>query len=287
MRAAVVMVGVSVLSVVLAVSLLPVSASANPRGAEPCEGADCDVVGDPDGAEYVGSGGLLLPADSFTGTAQDRSDAATCTGCQWALLPMCRTGQGGGVACGGAATSCPPGEFRRIVMLLRPGDTEWREVGLVCLVGGAPTTVDDVAQRLSDVVVEQVPDLNPSFQPRGGTLVGLPAVFDAGQPRTLGGRRFTLVGFDIVLHGRATWMWTFGDGGSLVTDAPGGAWPNTDVSHTYSRSGEYAVGVVTEWEAWFTVDGMGPWPVGGEPVTQASGPLALRVLEARAQLVTG
>ena len=257
-------------------------------GAQPCEGADCDVIADPEDAQYVGSGGLLLPSDSFTGSDSDRADAATCADCRWALLPMCRgEGHGGDVECGGAAASCPPGEFRRIVMLLRPQDTEWREVGLVCLVGGAPTTVDDISDRLSDVVVEDVPDLRPSFQPNGGTLIGLPAVFGAGQPARLGERRFTLVGFDITLNGRASWTWQFGDGESLTTEDPGGAWPNTDVSHPYMHPGKYPVSVSAEWRAWFTVDGLGPWPVEGPPIVQTVGPLALQVVEARAELVTG
>lgn len=254
----------------------------------PCEGADCDVVSDPDDAAYVGSGGLLLPADSFTGSDADRSDAATCPECRWALVPMCRgDGQAGGVACGGAATSCPPGEFRRIVLLLRPSDTEWNEVGLVCLVAGEPTTIDDVADQLSDVVIEEVPPLQPTFQPRGGTLIGLPAVFATGQPATLGERRFNVVGFEIVLNGRASWAWQFGDGGTLTTDQPGGDWPDTTVSHSYRRAGGYPVSLSSTWEAWFTVDGLGPWPVGGDPVVQTDNSLTVSVVEARAELVVG
>jgi hypothetical protein len=261
---------------------------AAPAGAvKPCKGADCEVVTDPDQAQYVGSGGLLLPADSFTGSSADRTDAATCPECRWALLPMCRgAGQAGDVACGPAASSCPPGEFRRIVLLLRPGDTEWQEVGLVCLVGGAPTTVDDLAAELADVVVEDVPPLEPSAQPAGGTLVGLPAVFTSGQPRSLGQRRFDLVGFSVVLEGRASWSWDFGDGALLTTDDPGGSWPNVAVSHSYPRAGDYSVGVRTVWDAWFTVDGLGPWPVGGDPVEQVA-PLPLTVHQARAELVVG
>lgn len=268
---------------------LAASAAATPALAlPPCDGADCDVVADPDDAQYVGTGGLLLPAESFTGTDADRSDAATCPECRWALLPMCRgDGQAGDVACGGAAASCPPGEFRRIVLLLRPGDTEWQEVGLVCLAGGAPTTVDDIATRLSDVVVEDVPSLQPSVQPHGGTLIGLPAVFAAGQPRSLGERRFVLVGFDVVLNGRATWEWSFGDGSELTSDDPGGPWPNMAISHPYAHSGAYPVSVSSTWEAWFTVDGLGPWPVGGPPVVQVASPPPVLVVEARAELVVG
>ena len=289
-RALTLSLAVLVVLLIATVCVPAIAATPVPAGvvrAAPCQGADCDVVPDPDDAQYVGSGGLLLPSDSFTGSDDDRRDAATCLDCRWALLPMCRDGQGGGVDCGGAAQSCPPGEFRRIVMLLRPGDADWRLVGLVCLVDGVPLTVDDVSDRLSDVVLEEVPDLRPSYQPRGGTLIGLPAVFDAGQPRTLGARRFELVGFDVVLRGQASWTWSFGDGGSLQTDDPGGAWPHMDVAHSYTNPGSYGVGVTTSWEAWFTVDGMGPWQVQGDPVVQTAGPLAIDVVQARAELVTG
>jgi hypothetical protein len=269
-------------------TLLSLFTTAPVHAADPCTGADCDVVPDPDDAEYVGTGGLLLPGDSFTGTSDDRTAAATCEGCRWALLPMCRgDGHGGGVDCGPAASSCPPGEFRRIVMLLRPGDGEWRVIGLVCLTPAGPTTVADVADRLHDVVVEQVPQQRPSSQPRGGTLVRLPAIFASGQPRALGARQFTLVGFDIVLQGRATWVWRFGDGEQVVTTEPGGEWPDMSVSHVYDDPGTYDVDLTTEWQAWFTVDGMGPFVVDGDPVTQVGPPLELMVREARAELVVG
>ena len=67
-----------------------VTAAAGTLRADPCTGADCDVVGDPEQAAYVGTGGLLLPADSFTGSSDDRTDAATCPTCRWALGIMCR-----------------------------------------------------------------------------------------------------------------------------------------------------------------------------------------------------
>ena len=271
----------------LVASIVPFSERTARAADEPCAGADCDVVGDPDDAEYLGTGGLLLPSDSFTGSSDDRATAATCEGCRWALLPMCRDGTGGGVNCTPAATSCPPGEFRRIVLLLRPDATDWEEIGLVCLAPTDPLTVDDMGAELSDVVVEAVPKLEPSFQPRGGTLVQLPAIFASGQPATLGRREFSLVGFDIVLQGRANWTWTFGDGDQMTTDDPGGAWPNEAVPHTYDEGGRYPVVVTTEWRAWFTVDGLGPFAVAGPPVVQVADPLTLVVSEARAELIAG
>jgi hypothetical protein len=125
------------------------------------------------------------------------------------------------------------------------------------------------------------------MQPKGGTLIGLPAVFASGQPARLGERTFTLVGFEIVLDGRASWTWDFGDGDGLTTTEPGGSWPDVTISHPYPQSGAYPVSVTSTWDAWFTVDGLGPWPVGGEPVTQTSDPLLVPVVEARAELVIG
>ena len=197
----------------LVATVAPYSTSAAVAADEPCIGADCDVVADPDGAEYVGTGGLLLPPDSFTGSSDDRSTAATCDGCRWALLPMCRTGDGAGVNCGPAATSCPPGEFRRIVLLLRPDATDWEEIGLVCLAPTDPLTIEDVGAELSDVVVEEVPELEPVTSNRAAerwSSCQRSSRLDSRQ--VLGRREFSLVGFDIVLQGRANWTWDFGDG---------------------------------------------------------------------------
>jgi hypothetical protein len=170
------------------------------------------------------------------------------------------------------------------VLLLRPPETTWSVVGSYC-VSGSPLTVDDVGRRLSDVVLERVPPLVPSSQPPGGTVVNLPALFAAGQPARLDTRTFTLVGFTVVLDARATWRWDFGDGTTVVTEEPGGAWPNRAVSHTYARPGPVMVRVTSQWQGWFTVDGLGPFPVGGPPVQQVSDPLPLVVDEARAVLV--
>ncbi len=269
--------------VVAATMSAPTTAASVIAADEPCVGADCEVVGDPVDAQYVGTGGLLLPSDSFTGSSDDRETAAVCAECRWAFLPMCRAGSD--VECSPAADSCPPGQFRRIVLLLRPNATEWEEIGLVCLRASGPTTVAEVADRLHDVVIEEVPPLSPSSQPLGGTLVQLPAIFDSGQPASLGGREFDLVGFHIVLQGRGTWRWRFGDGSEVTTSAPGGGWPDDSVAHTYREAGEYVVMVATEWRAWFTVDGLGPFEVGGDPVVQVATPFTIPVQQARAQLV--
>lgn len=249
-----------------------------------CPGGDCTVEGDPDDAAYVGEGGLLLPAGSFTGSPVDRRDAATCPGCRWALAPVCKQGGQGPGWCGPAAFACPTGQRRLEVFLRRPGEPGFTSVGLVCVALSGPETVGSMAERLHDLVVERVPPLAPSYQPAGMTLVRLPTLFASGQPERLDTRSFDLVGFAIELDARATWAWRFGDGGTLVTTVPGGGYPNRSVAHEYQRPGRYAVAVTAVWEGWFTVDGLGPFPVGGDQVTQTD-VLAVDVREARAVLV--
>jgi hypothetical protein len=264
---------------------MPAAAGATPASG-PCPGASCGVDGDPDQAAYVGDGGLLLPGGSFTGTDEDRRAAAECDGCRWALVPMCKPNGLGKDSCGPAARTCPVPQRRMEVYLKQPGETAFSLVGLVCLAPGSPTTVPELAQRLQDVVVEEVPGLAPSFQPEGVTLVAVPTLFASGQPPRMDTRTFTLVGFDVVLDARARWAWTFGDGGKLVTTQPGGGYPDMSVSHVYRRPGQYPVSVTAAWEGWFTVDGIGPFPAGGPTVTQ-TGQLDVEVREARAVLVAG
>ena len=261
-------------------------AVAAPTDCPPTSQGCVDVGSDLQHAAFVGTGGLLLPADSFDGSAVDRADVASCQDCQWALVPVCKRDGVGNVGCGPAATSCPVGERRMVVLMRRPPSVTWTVVGSVC-VSGAPLTVDDLAEQLTDVVIERVPALDPSFQPAGGTLVNLPTLFASGQPERIDTRSFDLVGFAIVLDARATWHWQFGDGTDLVTDQSGGAWPDRSVSHTYARPGSVDVRVTSQWQGWFTVDGLGPFPVAGVPVEQTSGPIPVTVFEARAVLVAG
>jgi hypothetical protein len=116
--------------------------------------------------------------------------------------------------------------------------------------------------------------------------VNLPALFSSGQPRRLDTRTFDLIGFRIVLDAEPRWDWSWGDGTTLATGLPGGSWPDTSVSHTYQYPGRVSVALTTSWSGWFTVDDMGPFPTGGTPVLQQSGPWVLPVRQARAHLVT-
>jgi hypothetical protein len=264
---------------------LPARATTRPAALSlACQPPDCHVgVGAvPHHAAFLGAGGLLVDA-SFSGLGISRAAIATCPDCEWLLTTICKGGPGGG--CHGI-DSCPPDHRRMLVFLRHAGEPDYTQVGSYCMGRDGPVTVGEMADRLRDVVVERVPAVHWSYQPAGGAVVNLPALFSSGQPPRLDTRTFDLIGFRIVLDAEPRWNWSWGDGTTLATDRPGGSWPDTSVSHTYRDPGPVSVALTTSWSGWFTVDGMGPFPTGGSPVLQQSGPWILPVRQARAHLVT-
>jgi hypothetical protein len=277
---------VTLLALLLGPALPLASAGAAPSRSPwlGCQLPDCQVGvgGSPHHASFLGSGGLLLDS-SFSGLGVGRDAIATCTDCEWLLTTICKGGPGGG--CHGI-DSCPPDHRRMLVFLRHAGDPDYNQVGSYCMGRDGPVTVGEMAQRLRDVVVERVPPVRWSYQPAGGAVVNLPAVFSSGQPQRLDTRTFDLIGFRVVLNAQPRWNWSWGDGASTTTDQAGGAWPDLSVTHTYRRSGPVQIALTTSWSGWFTVDDIGPFPTGGTPVVQQAGPWVLPVREARARLVT-
>jgi hypothetical protein len=250
----------------------------------PC-GFYCGVGGN-DEANAV-EGAILIPAAGFVGDPALRGQAASCPGCSWQLAPWCKfTEPGGTAACLGAVIACPAGSIRLAIFLRRPGEAAFQQVGSFCQRPGQPLTPGQLIPDVRDRFIEFLPPQSPSYQPATGTLVNLPTVFAAGQPAAIGQRQFDLAGFTIVITASATWLWQFGDGTSGVFDTPGGPYPDMSVSHSYRAAGTPQVVLTTTWDGEFTVDGLGPFPIAGPPVTQST-PLQLTVREVHAQLVAG
>ena len=250
----------------------------------PC-GFYCGVQGN-DEVDAV-EGAILIPAAGFVGDPALRGQAATCPGCSWQLAPWCKfTEPGGTAACLGAVIACPAGSIRLAIFLRRPGETTFQQVGSFCQSPGQPLTPGQLVPDVRDRFIELLPPQSPSYQPATGTLVNLPTVFASGQPTTIDQKQFDLAGFTIVINATATWLWRFGDGAEGVFDSPGGPYPDMSVSHSYRVAGPQQVVLTTMWDGVFTVDGLGPFPIAGPPVTQST-PLLLTVREARAQLVAG
>jgi hypothetical protein len=154
--------------------------------------------------------------------------------------------------------------------------------GYTCVGGTPPVSRATVERALRDLSVQALPPLRPTFQPPGGALTGLPVNFSTGQ-QNLRHARLDVLGVSIELDATPRWEWQWGDGRSLATADPGGRYPTMTVTHTYLRNGLQIVRVTSRWRARFTVEGLGPYPVPGVDLSQATG-LRVDVRPARSVL---
>ncbi|MFN8075898.1 MAG: PKD domain-containing protein [Kineosporiaceae bacterium] len=98
--------------------------------------------------------------------------------------------------------------------------------------------------------------------------------------------RTRLLGVDIDVEATPTrFSWSFGDGGTLVTEDPGHPYPAMTTTHTYKALGHFRVTLATTWSGRYRISGSTEWlPVDGT-ATVASPPVEVEVIEARAVLV--
>ena len=228
------------------------------------------VVVSPDPAHdlYVGTGGLVVPGSRWRGSESARSDTASCLDCQWRVSVLCTKAEAAAGQCRGISIGCPVGTVPVRIWLLRPGQA-WEVVGRACQGDTPPVTLTDVGSRVRDRAEAALPPLRAAVQPAGGALVRLPALFRTGQPaRGITGANLSVLGLDVRLTSRVRWHWAYGDGAAEWTSQPGGAWPVTTVSHTYTRAGTLRASVQALWRGEFTVEGLGPFAVPGAPLAQ-------------------
>lgn len=253
-------------------------------GASALGRAGIDVGGD-DGADlYRGTGGLVWRAGDWRGDEPGRQRSASCAGCEWRITSYCTRLEYDAGGCPGSHDGCPAGTIRVRVWLREPPGP-WEQVGTACLGDGPPVTVDGIGGRVRDEAVALLPPLRAGMQPSGGALVGLPALFRTGQPADgLVGSDLSVLGFDVVLDARVRWYWSWGDGSAGWASSPGGRYPDVSLSHTYRRGGAASAEVTSVWRGQYTVEGLGPFAVPGDPLTQTA-VLPVQVREARAVLV--
>ncbi|MFC6046133.1 hypothetical protein [Nocardioides hankookensis] len=121
--------------------------------------------------------------------------------------------------------------------------------------------------------------------PNGRTLVNFDTNFYTEQGELT--RTVTLLGRQVELRiWPASFGWRFGDGESQESTSPGSAYPDLDITHSYTRKGRVSPSVDTTYAARFRVDG-GPWRDVAGTVTVPGSPQKLRVVEARPVLVGG
>ena len=226
----------------------------------------------------------MIPSRDWRGDESGRSEAAGCDDCTWHITSFCTRADFDLGSCDASHLDCPAGLVRVRVWLERPGEPR-RLVGGACVGGTPPVTRAQIGASVRDSATAALPPLRAGVQPADGVLIGLPAVFRAGQAADgIVGADLSVLGFDVRLDARPRWWWAWGDGTGAWSSSPGGRWPDASVSHTYRALGTATARVTAVWRGEYVVDGLGPYPVPGDPLTQDAS-LAVQVREARALLV--
>jgi hypothetical protein len=252
--------------------------------AHPVAANAVDVVGDDGSDIYTGTGGVVFPSRDWRGDEPGRSHAAGCDGCTWSITAFCTRAEFDLGSCTASHLDCPPDRVRVRVWLAEPGQPR-RLVGGACIGDAPPPTRTEIGAAVRASAYEQLPALTAGVQPADGALVGVPAVFRTGQPADgIVGADLSVLGLDVRLDARPRWWWSWGDGAGTWTAAPGGRWPDSSVAHTYRTRGARTVTVTAVWRGSYVVEGLGPFAVPGDPLTQDDG-VTVDVREARALLV--
>jgi hypothetical protein len=247
----------------------------------PSLAANPEVSGDNSIAAYVGTGGLLLP-DSFSGSEVTKSEVAQCLGCTWRYTIYCM--QGADSPCQHAVTACPRRSLRYRVWFGQTPD-EVAVVGSVCWGSSTPITRRHAEGEVTDYVIRYIPQLQPGFDPPGGSITSVPVIFWTGQPANFKPAGFTLSGHSVSITAQPTWRWTWGDGTSAWKTVAGAQYPSRQITHQYRSPGDYRVVVTAIWQAEYVVSQVGTFEVSGEVLRQSQN-LAVPVKSAQTVLIS-
>ena len=231
-----------------------------------------DVTGDDSIDAYVGTGGLVL-GRTYSGSATKRYSIASCLSCVWKYSIYCRWSDEAS-PCLHAVLSCPKGMILYRVLFGHTNDV-LQSVGSVCHGSGEPVTRRTIEQKIRQLVIRYVPSLRPTTQPSRETLTTLKVFAQSGQSRKFSPKKFTLSGHQVSLVAQARWRWNWGDGSSRWYSSPGGKYPDGKVTHQYRSTGVKVIKVLTQWNATYTIAGLGTFPAKGAQVTQDA---TLRIL---------
>lgn len=223
---------------------------------------------------WSGKGVAFFPGGSYVGGGPGSS--SDC--CAWKVSYVCEAGPDG---TGCAAQGCPTGQNLASLINLAH---EYNVYPLKCIDPGEPKSEQEISAYTGNRIKEIAPKASPGFQPRETAVTQIPTIFWSGQDERIQ-RSDSFVGIPVDFDAVASWTWDWGDGTSeLRTHESGQQWPDADVKHTYRKPGKFRVTLTTTWDASFSVSGVGPFPVTGDPVTQTTS-FTITVKEARAVLI--
>lgn len=108
---------------------------------------------------------------------------------------------------------------------------------------------------LNDRLVKLLPTASIARQPAANAIVNVPVIYWCDLPKVFT-TKVAIVGevVDVTMH--PSFLWSFGDGSFFATTKAGAAFPQQEISHTYSQAGTYLVVMVATWGGTWTHNGV-------------------------------
>ena len=159
------------------------------------------------------------------------------------------------------------------------------DVGDVCVPDQAVAEVDIVRLVIREFKRMEWPASELVVQPPGGrTLVNLETNFYTTDSSAIP-RDITIAGQAVSIRATpVSYTFHFGDSASTTTASPGSPYPDLDVVHVYSRTGDVGVSLDTTYAGEYRI-GNGEWTPIADTLTVGGAAQDLVVLEAKPQLV--
>jgi len=104
---------------------------------------------------------------------------------------------------------------------------------------------------LSDKLTKLLPTASISHQPTSSALADVAVIYWCNLPSVFN-TKVAIIGEVIDVTMRASFIWSFGDGGFYATTIPGGPYPSQAIMHTYTKPGTYVVTMLATWGGTWT-----------------------------------
>lgn len=108
---------------------------------------------------------------------------------------------------------------------------------------------------LNDKLIKLIPTGNIAHEPSSNAVVNIPVIYWCDLPGIFS-TKVAIIGEAVDVTMRPSFLWSFGDGSFYATTSPGSAYPNQLISHTYRKSGTYAVALVATWGGTWSNNGV-------------------------------
>ena len=108
---------------------------------------------------------------------------------------------------------------------------------------------------LNDKLTKLLPTGSISKQPSSDVLANVAVIYWCNLPSVFN-TKVSIIGEVIDVTMRASFLWSFGDGGFYATTSPGGSYPSQEIMHTYTKPGTYLVTMLATWGGTWTHNGV-------------------------------